>query len=1584
VLRSGERLANRYRLLGVAGGGGSATTWRAQDELLGCVVALKLLRTDAPELESVLRDEFARLTRLAHPRLCRVHDWGVERTSGSRLCFYTAAYIDGAALDEFARERSWPELSPAIIDAVDALGFLHRAGIAHGDVKPQNVLVDGEGHGILIDLGCARPLAAARPSALSGTPEFIAPELIAGSSPDVRSDLYALGVTLRIVCARARAVPPGMGELIARLTARDRTKRPVDAAEVIEALGAPERAQWVPAIAPSKLIGRRDVIVTFEQALEDLLAGRPGIRAIVMHGIDGIGKSRLLSELKWSAQLRTRVVEGHMDGGGATGLLARAAEIERFDDPANPLLAVEQARGALARLAEPSVLVLDDVDRLPSTESALFWSFLRLLEPNDSVLICCTSSGAPPLPEEVATVVELGPFAADEVRIWAAGLVSERGIVELLRTSGGQPAELERLLIELASGRVSEGQLERAAGAGKLSARRVREISGLPEHARRALAACVAAGGTLGEAERAAVGVRAEELVSLAAAGHLRLERGTFKLVRPSELAALGELFPSELRSQLHGALASDLAARRADNPALCARLVVQLCQSGAVRSAALLANSELARAPTDPAAWASAADALAATGDPEAVVCAADIYDLAGRPAQAAELLEALCGPGARPELQRRLAAFRLRQGDAEAALAVVERSLPEAGQERARLLELASRALVKRGDHEQALVRSEQALAANPDATTRAAIHEDVGVALSYLGRHDQARAELERAAELGASADPRTRLRLQSYLAINEFRAGHARSALARYERARAIAEQHALSDQVAITLLNLATAHHQLGEWGAALELYQRGHRTAHALGQSSTLVRLAFNLGKLHLDIGAFERATSWAERAERVAAAASLEFFLAAALSLRGEIALCRRDFVASVRCLGEAAERFRAQGALREWAEVELDRAELERQQGNLAAASQRSQTIETALSQATIDDLAARHQLLLGRISLSEGNPERAERWLERARELAAGQSELLAQIELAIGDSWRARDAEALAAQHRQRARELWERAAATLPEALRAAFWEHPQRAPARIAPTAPAGESDRERKLVRLLDINRRLASTLETDRVLWLAIDSAIELTGAERGFLILSRAQALEVAVARNFDRERIGKRHVKFSQAIARRVIRSAEPLLTVDATADARLRDAASVHAMKLRSVLCVPVRSPDEVLGAIYLDNRFAQARFGPDDVDLLLAFADQVAIALENARLHTELLARSQELEAERRRVEELARGQSDQLDLLRAEVRAQRDVLELRHDYGKIVGRSGAMRRLLETLDRVIDSEISVLVSGESGTGKELVARAIHFNGRARTAPFVAVNCAALPDTLLESELFGHVRGAFTGADRDRDGLMVAARGGTLFLDELGETSVGMQVKLLRALQEREVRPLGGTRSVAVQFRLVCATNRELGKEVRAGRFREDLYYRIGVVEVRLPPLRERREDLPELAHQLLERAAAQVGRRGLTLQRAALKKLLNYDWPGNVRELENVLTKAVVLCESDLVGPADIELARGFSPERGAGSRAEFRAAELAALDQALRATRWNVSEASRRLGVSRATLYRRLRQLERSTSGR
>jgi two-component system response regulator PilR (NtrC family) len=305
------------------------------------------------------------------------------------------------------------------------------------------------------------------------------------------------------------------------------------------------------------------------------------------------------------------------------------------------------------------------------------------------------------------------------------------------------------------------------------------------------------------------------------------------------------------------------------------------------------------------------------------------------------------------------------------------------------------------------------------------------------------------------------------------------------------------------------------------------------------------------------------------------------------------------------------------------------------------------------------------------------------------------------------------------------------------------------------------------------------------------------------------------------------------------------------------------------------------------------------------------------------------------------------------------------------------------------MRDVIELCRKVADSTASIIVSGESGTGKELIARAIHFGGPRAAGPFVAINCGALPEPLMESELFGHLKGAFTGATDDKPGLFRAAEGGTLFLDEVGELPLALQVKLLRVLQERSVRPVGGEEEHPIDVRLISASNRDLAGLVERGVLRTDLYYRLNVIQVRLPPLRERREDLPLLASSLLGRLAVETGIAHKALAPAALRALLEHDWPGNVRELANVLERAATLADGDRIEPGDLpaelvgagrRVGRRTAidlPEGGIDLEAALASVERSLIEQALSRTGGNRTAAAELLGVSFRSLRYRLPKL-------
>ena len=323
---------------------------------------------------------------------------------------------------------------------------------------------------------------------------------------------------------------------------------------------------------------------------------------------------------------------------------------------------------------------------------------------------------------------------------------------------------------------------------------------------------------------------------------------------------------------------------------------------------------------------------------------------------------------------------------------------------------------------------------------------------------------------------------------------------------------------------------------------------------------------------------------------------------------------------------------------------------------------------------------------------------------------------------------------------------------------------------------------------------------------------------------------------------------------------------------------------------------------------------------------------------------------------------------------------LRHEVRTLRHELAQGMDARNVIGQSPAMRQVLELVSAIAPSEATVLVTGESGTGKEVVAKLIHANSNRRSGPYVAVNCAALTETLLESELFGHEKGAFTGAEKRREGRFLAADKGTIFLDEIGEIPLSMQVKLLRVIQERELQRVGGDQTVRVDVRILAATNKDLAREVEEGRFRQDLYYRLNVVALQLPPLRDRGEDIPLLAMHFMKIFAERNGKTVKGFTPTAMDRLLKHPWPGNVRELENAVERAVVLLVGEYISERELPpTIGGQEPEGAAAARLDFANLTLEEIERmavmdTLAQVGGNKSEAARRLGINRKTLLAKL----------
>lgn len=481
-------------------------------------------------------------------------------------------------------------------------------------------------------------------------------------------------------------------------------------------------------------------------------------------------------------------------------------------------------------------------------------------------------------------------------------------------------------------------------------------------------------------------------------------------------------------------------------------------------------------------------------------------------------------------------------------------------------------------------------------------------------------------------------------------------------------------------------------------------------------------------------------------------------------------------------------------------------------------------------------------------------------------------------------------------------------------------------------------------------LSQLYEVGRLIQKFDEQEDLLARILDGALQILGAERGMvLLLDESGEVVPEVVRGLEDQLVADAS-DYSHTAVREAL-AGTPVLALDVAADARLSALRSVSLYDIQSLICVPLRvPPDRVLGVLYIDSRQRGAPFQDDDLRFLTAFAGQAGLAIESSRLY-------RRLRLENRRLTGQARNRSR---------------------YESLIGHSEVMQQVYDLLDRAADSPFPAILLGDTGTGKELAARALHQRSGRASRPFLAVNCAALNEGLLESELFGHVRGAFTGADSDRKGLFELAHGGILFLDEIGGMSPGMQAKLLRVLQEGEFRPVGSKRLRKADVRVLAATHLDLDALVQEGRFRQDLFYRLNVIRITMPPLCDRQEDIPRLVDVFIERAIGDGTMKPPDLTEAARRELAAYAWPGNVRQLEHTVQKIVLYAAGGRVSAA---LVRRLLPQHAGraslatGGFPSLRDMEGRAVRRALILCKGNREEAARRLGIGRATIYRKIK---------
>jgi len=881
------------------------------------------------------------------------------------------------------------------------------------------------------------------------------------------------------------------------------------------------------------------------------------------------------------------------------------------------------------------------------------------------------------------------------------------------------------------------------------------------------------------------------------------------------------------------------------------------------------------------------------------------------------------------------------------------------------ARVMKKIGKVLAKRGDQEAAMAYYQSSLAIYERLEQTMDVAEMLN-RLAWLYRMrddlDTARETAERAGAMLSSQAPTVVFGyVKNILGLIEFAGGNWMRSREILEEAVAIGEQLGSEQLRKVASMNLGNTLWKLGQWDTAMQYFRGNLERSEAEGDLWDLVMAYNNVGVIEYGRGNFQIAADLFEKSVRIDEK----------IGALDHEALARENLADALEMLGrwdEALEQYRRCLSMEGFDEAKASRlsvyvplARLTKKRGDIARALEYAQKALAAGERARDEDLIAEAAYIVASIEDERGNEEEAERYLSRALKIFENNRTLhgLARAHTAAGCLVLQNDLE-LAVKHcqlgEQYARQLgdrfslakndwaWakilssrgEREAATAKfESVRGEFEaletpyelgrllfdigllrEEPEeathtireairifekldathdleRARGALFRIRPAGKAP-DQGVVGLYEVVKIINSTLDLEEVLNRVLDVCVRRLRAERGMILLldPLTGALRTRVVRNIKEGPESERK-RSPQAIVKEVMQTGQSVISADARSDERFVESESVIAENILSILCAPVIIKERIAGAIYVDHRQARHLFSQKDLSFLEAFADQAAIAIENARLYEEL--------------EEARTRLSLENEGLRKEVLVEKHL-------DSIVGQSEAVSRTQFAIRKASAGHSTVLLRGESGTGKGLVARIIHNIGPRRNGPFIKFNSAALTETLAESELFGHERGAFTGADRRKLGRFELANNGTIFLDEIGKMSLAMQSKLLRVVEDKEFERVGGTQTIKTDVKIITATNLDLEKAIEDGTFREDLFYRLNIIPITLPPLRDRKDDIPVLADHFIRKICKDLGIDNKRLEPGVLDLFMRYDWPGNVRELEATLHRAIVMSNGDMV----------------------------------------------------------------------
>lgn len=1464
--------------------GEGAETYLAQVD--SETVVLKLLLR--PTLPADWAREILFLTRLKHPSLVSLRGCSPESSAifgKDRGPCYWMDFVDGSPLLDAATNAGEKKIASWLQQGLETLAYLHRNGILHGDISPNNLLVDGDGRLRLLDFGLAG-LRGDESRGVAGTFPYIAPEALQGERGEA-GDLFSLGTVFfealtghhprsgcRDLQEVIRTVPPALdrgllGRVVTKMIAVPLAER-LSSAEA--ALGILKKSSkkdgpiqgFVPHPLHSfEMLGAREHFDRLRQAVQDLPRRS---RLVAIHGTTGVGKTRFLKEAGTILSLQGITPE--------PVLLSHPEDLSEDDSKA--LFHLHERLHTHAG----TIAFLEWRDDELTPESRDVWQ--KVLSWPETLEIFLQ-----PLDEQ---------DAARLIRL-ALGEIDAKAVRFLLQRSGGNPSLLLQWLAVIRS----------RLGAAPLSA----VLSGL---------------------EADAVGSRFWEL-------RLRdLNEDELDLL--AFLCAAGE--PVE-RGDLDGRLRS-LSSLRERALVREERLRYEPASSLLYEA---LASKQPERLRRGHEAW---RERFASAGFPHL-----------------RKLRHAIALNDAVPVAQGlRTTCDHLRSsGRRREAIEALLSGLPllKDADECSRCLRLKINLLNETGRYEEAeRACDEWKKAGGKDEPAAVQAMKDAfirGFIAANRGRFEDACGWLDRALKLlkkspTAGYEVRTRALLaKSLIALEDF------------ERADAVLCEAEASDpppqnrELGEILRNHGLVAARRGRWAEAEGHFLKSAKQYEDAGYLPGIFSTWLQAGLSAVEAGFPEKASDFYARAEEVAEDLKDERSLASTWTNQGVLARKAGHLAAALALAKKSEDIFEFLGNPR-------DLAAFHRHLGFTLAALGR------------FDDAAISLQRLA---ALSPADAEELSAFLD---ELTEGLFQEAPRKALLTSDDWNLEDNLRWASQQGEAQAEflktVLEDILRDLPPEHQVTFMERydyrrwvkgEKPADSRPEPSLDAG-APAPALLSEITRLNQSLASEQDIPKVLAQLMDSALRLSGAENGCLLIPSETAsgalpgFAAAAQRNMS---FDSGAPAYSLSAVRRALETRDAVVTDNALQDERFRDAKSVHARNLRSILALPVSANGAVLGVFYLDHRLEDGLFRPATLETMKAFASLAALALQKGRMIEGLKKANAELEAE-------VSEQSDEVEKLHREVLENRRLLK--NEYKDIVGRSPRMMEVLTLLDRITDAKIAVWIYGESGTGKEAVARSLHYNSARAKNAFVTENCSSLPESLLESELFGHKKGSFTQAVQDKKGLLEFAHKGTVFLDEIADMSLNLQSKLLRFLQEGEIRPIGSNQIVKVDVRVVSASNKDLKKLVAEGRFREDLYYRLNGVTVRLPPLRERKEDIPLLADHFLKRIIDRDGLKHLKLEAPVLKFLMKQSWPGNIRQLQNVIETAALFAEKNVIttralqsvltetelksSPAKTALAGGDVPT------------DLKRILEVIQSECFNRSKAAKTLGMSRRHLYRKL----------